>query len=393
MSVEIQLAKKGDLPVGGEKASPDYGAPLPSNGPGFETRTVSEVLTEERAQKAKTADVNQKTDTDDWPEFERHSDFEKCVIIKPKSIIEGLLDEGSKFSLEGESKTNKSWLLADLISSVATGTEFLGMPTEKGDVLYVNLEIRRYWLRERLRKICQRKNLPSVLENLTIWNLRGRRVEIDKFGQRLLKRIGQRKFRLIVIDPIYKLLNGANENAAGDIMQLLAELESVAERAGAALVYSHHFSKGNQSMKDAIDRGSGSGVFGRDPDGKLVLTAHEIKDCYTVEFVLRDFAPKQPFVVQFDNGLFHRVEGLRPQDLKKPLGKAKKFTCDMLLEVLGSDKLTAVDWFAQCEQKLEIKRSTFFNRLKELAKSGFLYKDSQDRYSNGKLKRRADSDA
>ena len=46
-------------------------------------------------------------------------------------------------------------------------------------------------------------------------------------------------------------------------------------QSGAAILYAAHFSKGNQAGKDAIDRISGSGVFGRDADTLIILTKHE----------------------------------------------------------------------------------------------------------------------
>jgi RecA-family ATPase len=45
--------------------------------------------------------------------------------------------------------------------------------------------------------------------------------------------------------------------------------DQIAERLGAAVVYSHHHSKGEQGQKKAGDRASGSGVFYRDPDALI----------------------------------------------------------------------------------------------------------------------------
>jgi hypothetical protein len=59
-------------------------------------------------------------------------------------------------------------------------------------------------------------------------------------------------------------------------------------------VFTHHFSKGQQGAKASIDRASGSGVFGRDPDAIGTLTEletleNEDKNKYVLEWTLREF--------------------------------------------------------------------------------------------------------
>jgi hypothetical protein len=138
--------------------------------------------------------------------------------------------------------------------------------------------------------------------------------------------------------PAGKLLNGADANAAGDMQKILAELEQVAERAGAALIYADHFSKGNQADKNPMDRISGSGVTGRDPDAILTFTDHEEAGCLTLEFVLRNFKPVDPVVVHKQEGgfLFERREDLDPGDLRRP-GSQQKYTEQQLLDQLPAD--------------------------------------------------------
>ena len=57
------------------------------------------------------------------------------------------------------------------------------------------------------------------------------------------------------------------------------------------MIFGHHFSKGNQARKDAMDRMSGAGAFARDADSLLVLTKHEQPDTYVVESILRNHKP------------------------------------------------------------------------------------------------------
>jgi RecA-family ATPase len=54
------------------------------------------------------------------------------------------------------------------------------------------------------------------------------------------------------------------------------QFDRIATVLGAATVYAHHHSKGQQGQKRSIDRSSGSGVFSRDPDAILDLIELEI---------------------------------------------------------------------------------------------------------------------
>jgi ATP-dependent 26S proteasome regulatory subunit len=47
---------------------------------------------------------------------------------------------------------------------------------------------------------------------------------------------------------------GRGENTSGSVSKLCQEIEHLVERTGAAVVYAHHFTKGNQSKKEALDR-------------------------------------------------------------------------------------------------------------------------------------------
>ena len=103
---------------------------------------------------------------------------------------------------------------------------------------------------------------------------------------------------LIVLDPMYKLYGKGKENDASDMAQLMNSIEDVAVQTGAAVAFGAHHSKGNQSEKQAIDRISGSGVFARDPDALLDFARHEEDECFTVEFIVRNFAPIEKRVAQ-----------------------------------------------------------------------------------------------
>jgi RecA-family ATPase len=235
------------------------------------------------------------------PPMEDAAELIEKPIDLPPDVIEGILHRAAKMVLGGASKTFKTWTLVDLAVSVASGTEWLAkFPTKRGRVLYLNLELQGAFFANRLRTICDERQIILEKGWLTVWPLRGKAADLSKLRPQLLQGINQNEHVLIIIDPIYKLLGLRDENKAGDIASLLNEIEALAVETGAAIAFGAHYSKGNQAGKEVIDRIGGSGVFSRDPDSILNFTKHEQEDCFTVDATLRNHPPIKSFVVRWE---------------------------------------------------------------------------------------------
>src|SRR5262249_8318337 len=174
------------------------------------------------------------------------------------------------------------------------------------------------------------------------------------------------RYSLIDLDPIYKLFGQyRDENKTGDIARMCNALESLAVQSGAAVLFGHHYSKGNQSAKDPIDRTSGSGIFGRDPDTILNFTRHEEDDAYTIDPILRNHPQLAPFVVRWEYPLMVRDANLDPRRLKQTGGAPRKATYSQLLDLLARP-LTAKAWMKLAEKELRISQRTFYRMKGEL---------------------------
>jgi hypothetical protein len=303
-------------------------------------------------------------------------------IILPDDVIEGVLHRGSKMVLGGASKSFKTWTLSDLAISVTTGTDWLGkFPTKRGRVLYINLELAGAWLSKRLKTICDEQQVRIEPGYFRVWNLRGHATDLSELLPLLLKGIGRDEYVLIVIDPVYKLLGARDENKAGDIATLLNEIESLTVQTGAAVAFGAHYSKGNQSQKESIDRIGGSGVFARDPDSILNFTRHEQPDCFTVDATLRNHPPIDPFVVRWECPLMQVETALDPAQLKKAGAAVKQFHAEELAELL-TRPMSAADFRKVADNEIGMSRATFFRLFGELKEDGTIRPDA-----NGKWKR------
>jgi hypothetical protein len=292
------------------------------------------------------------------------ADEEICL---PDELIEGFLHQGLKAALGSNSKARKTWILLDIATSVQAGVPWLNFETRRGRVLYINFEIPRPFIRSRIKRLCEAKGIKDV-SNLDVWTLRGHSAPLWKLLPELLAKIQTGKYALIIIDPIYKGLGGRDENSAGDISELCNELERLAVATGAAVLYAAHFSKGNQAGKEAIDRISGSGVWARDADSIMTLTAHEEEGAYTVDMILRNLPEQPSFVVKWDFPLMRVADELDPAKLKKA-GRTREHTPEALLEVLGSDSLSTTEWQKASKAEKGISSGTFYKLLDELQKS------------------------
>jgi len=313
------------------------------------------------------------------PPIENSKDLIAENMIEPPELIEGLLHQGSKMSIGGASKSSKTWMMLDLALSVVNGMPWLGCNTKKARVLYCNFELPRVFTRKRIIAI---KEARGMTEDFDIWNLRGEAASCELIVPLILERIRSESYGLLIIDPLYKLLGDRDENSASDMAQVMNTLEKLTVKANAALVFADHFSKGNQSSKDHMDRVSGSGVKHRDPDSIITLTSHIEKDAYVVETKLRNLKPMDPFCVAWKYPVMLRNEKLNPAKLKTAVTKDRQYTEDQLLAQIAAKGMTCSEWLAAVIRETGMSRATF-NRLLETVREtpGVAYDAKTKRYS------------
>ncbi|HFI0358081.1 TPA: AAA family ATPase [Streptococcus suis] len=215
---------------------------------------------------------------DDLPDPEGLSDsWENMPELAPE-LIKGVLRQGHKLLMAGPSKAGKSFALIELSIAIAEGIKWLGWECTKGKVLYVNLELDRPSALHRFKDVYTAMGVPANnIQNIDLWNLRGKTVPMDKLAPKLIRRALKKDYIAVIIDPIYKVLTG-DENSADQMAHFTNQFDKVATELGCSVIYCHHHSKGAQGGKKSMDRASGSGVFARDPDALIDLVELELTD-------------------------------------------------------------------------------------------------------------------
>lgn len=208
---------------------------------------------------------------DSLPDFQNLYDTIDDLPPKAPEVIKGILRKGHKMLIVGASKTGKSFLLMELCLAIASGEKWMGWECSNGRVLYVNLEVDKDSCSHRFRDAYLAMGIPKeTFKSLDVWNLRGQTENMEKLVPKLVRRTKKHEYKAIIIDPIYKVLTG-DENSAEQMAKFCNQFDKIAFETGAAVIYVHHHSKGAQGGKRAMDRASGSGVFGRDPDALIDL--------------------------------------------------------------------------------------------------------------------------
>ena len=193
-------------------------------------------------------------------------------------LIDGVLRKGHKMLIAGPSKAGKSFALIELCIAIAEGRQWFEWNCAQGKVMYVNLELDRASCLHRFKDVYQALGWPAKsLQNIDIWNLRGKSVPMDKLAPKLIRRAAKKNYVAVIIDPIYKVITG-DENSADQMANFCNQFDKVCTELGCAVIYCHHHSKGSQGGKKSMDRASGSGVFARDPDAMLDLIELDITD-------------------------------------------------------------------------------------------------------------------
>lgn len=239
---------------------------------------------------------------------------------KAPELIHGVLRVGHKLIISGPSKSGKSFMFIAMGISIVEGLEWLGHKCEPGKILYINLEIDERSFYHRIMDVYEAMHVePKNAHNIHIVNLRGKNMSMKTLKPKIINMIDGKHYSMVMLDPIYKLLEG-DENSASDMRQFVNDMDEIGRAGECSVSFIHHYSKGPQAQKSVIDRASGSGVFARDPDAIIAVSELYISDSDKEEIKAR--AIEQVVDEQLKNtGQWVNIEKLKPHILKDRVAK------------------------------------------------------------------------
>jgi len=232
--------------------------------------------------------------------------FDQFMVTKfnrEEVLIENFLERTDMLMIIAPSKSRKTFFTLQLALSVSHNKSFLELqPTKAHKVMYVNLELKMGKLQKRMRKMANNLSIDNKSSDLIILNLRQYTLEpiLDVVEKEALIH----EPAIIIIDPLY-LVHDGDENKTQDMKRVLGRLGGICGKSNASLILVHHDAKGVAGDRDQRDRGAGSNAPSRACDGSITMTPHaEEEDCYCIDIMTRDYEPRPPLVIKFNQGHF-----------------------------------------------------------------------------------------
>ncbi len=284
----------------------------------------------------------------------------KQTLAPQVVIVEGIICEKSKLLIGAGSKSYKTWLTIHLATCIATGTPFLGRKCLRRRVLYVNLELKPDTFIRRLQAITPALGVELDPEWFHHLPLRGEMAGIPpaEFVTRIIQIAKAKGCEVVVVDPLYKLNAGGDENSAGDQTLLFNELDRLTTDADATVILNDHFGKGNQSEKDPLDAVRGSSAKGGDVDAAMILRKHDVADSFRVDMVHRELAGVDPFVIAWEYPMMRIREDLDPAKMKQAKGGKKGQDPLKLLALIRETTIEAGVSISAWAKRANIDRAT-----------------------------------
>ena len=190
-----------------------------------------------------------------------------------------------------------------MLISIAAGIPFLMWKVPRPRrLLHCQFEIRTDHFHRRVRRMCKAMGIKAndLSDRFQIINGRGLGI-VGKAGIETISKLAEGiNPDIVSLDPLYKIMDGI-ENATEGMKGTLDCFDKLAEDITSAVMYIHHDGKGAAGDRAIQDRGSGSGVLGRDEDYRITLTQHATEgNAVVVETMLRNYQPQKPFTILWE---------------------------------------------------------------------------------------------
>jgi len=251
----------------------------------------------------------------------------------PKSFWGDILKPFSKVALIGWEKIGKTFLCLQLAHCIATGSDFMGMKTSLGSVLYFSFEMDADILDQRLEDICNKLNVPRNQFPLVYFAPGGLPLdtksgiqEMEDILAEAAKQAGS-PIDVVIIDPRQNTIE-RNEGQSDVMAAWCNNVKELQSGLGFALLVVHH--KG----KDTSGAGRGSSVFDAWLDSIVWLNpegSREAPDLTNVKVSVKSRDSLVPeFGVEFDYPTW-ALKPLEAKIMKDKVSRAEGFITTTLI--------------------------------------------------------------
>ena len=304
------------------------------------------------------------------PQIVCGEDFLSEWIAEPKTLVHPVILDPARVVLAGFAGVGKSSLATNLAAAVSAGRDFLGWPTARKTVLYVDGENPRILVQKRSRVIFDAiggdiRNVHFVFpeKKLDLGSVSGL--------SQLEGMIGSIGAGLVVLDSFLNFYSLKSENDSVEVRGALDHLTALMRATECSILILDHtmkplrYLRGMGEAGPPTPRGSGAKVDFSDvclvledkqAEGRTVKTLHFTK--------LRGVPARRPLVLDMDEQLVFRPvweESIVPVDLVKRVieqspGMKTGEVVDLLMEKTGASQRTVYSALNRAEsQKLMVR--------------------------------------
>jgi AAA domain len=173
--------------------------------------------------------------------------LDKLLVEPPEAhgwVWDETLIEGGLSLIAAKPKVGKSTAVRNLARAISRGEPFLGRPTKRGCVVYLELEEKRTQVAKHFRAM-------GVNGDEEIFIHTGPAPGGDPLND-LRAAIETHKAILAVVDPLFKLIRLKDGNDYVEVTRALEPLMNIARQTGCHILLIHHFGKGDREGGDQI---------------------------------------------------------------------------------------------------------------------------------------------
>jgi hypothetical protein len=254
--------------------------------------------------------------------FVKASDFRKKRLTRTSWAIEGIWSDAAHGVVAGPPKSFKSLVALDMGISVASGTHFLNQFKigRQGPVMMIQKENNEGDIQDLQSRIETSRGLGQTVgtngsRSLTVsggadypfYLANNPDFDLTDSGDlsSLRKQIRRLNPVLLILDPLYLMTPGVDENSAHEMTPVLEWLLRVKQNYNCGTLLIHHFKKANAEnpVRTMVERISGTGVFGRWYESAVLLERPDESEAFVhMTSLHRGHAPRGRLDVQFDLG-------------------------------------------------------------------------------------------